>query len=372
MLFRSINISLLRFPLNGIILLFLILTIIIGHYYFRNNSIVKWLSSTKAAISSIVGFSVISLLMGFISQGTTTNSFVSHLGLNNISFGWAYIFALLFLVLALGFATVKRIYPLKKQNFWYILNHLGLWITLVAANFGFADQVHLRMNVSDADYSNFAFDESGMIHELPFRVKQTNFKLENYNPKLTVIDKKTSMYSLKTGKNTIEVKENARLTIENWSISILKNYNSARNLRNNILPFDSVGCAPAALVSVENLITKEKKQGWISSGNPLIDRTSIELDNLHTLVMLPPMTKEMSLTLNVKSANKSSVKTIAVNSPQKVDGWKMYIFSFNEQKGKWSNTSVIELIKDPWQPFVFLGLGMMIIGSFFVFWRGKK
>jgi hypothetical protein len=50
----------------------------------------------------------------------------------------------------------------------------------------------------------------------------------------------------------------------------------------------------------------------------------------------------------------------------------MYIFSFNEQKGKWSNTSVIELIKDPWQPFVFLGLGMMIIGSFFVFWRGKK
>jgi hypothetical protein len=88
--------------------------------------------------------------------------------------------------------------------------------------------------------------------------------------------------------------------------------------------------------------------------------------------MLLPTSKDIRLGVSVKKKNEMSDCSIAVNSPGYFEGTKIYIVDFNEQKGKWSNTTTIELIKDSWQPFVYLGLMMMIIGSFFVFWRGNK
>lgn len=371
-LIGSVDINLLSFPVNLISLLFLLLFIIIGHFKYKKSQIVIWLSSTKAAISSIVGFSLISLLMGFISQEVTSNELIKYLGLNNLAYSWVYLFSLLFLILALGFATIKRIYPYKQQNFWYILNHLGLWITLIAANFGFADQTRLRMDISTNSFNNIAYDISGNFQQLPFDIQQNNFTLENYSPKLAIIDNKTSMIDPKLKKNSFDVAENKSIIIDNWKISILKSYLAARSKNNTIISFDSVGVAPAAYVNVENTITKEIKQGWISCGNILINETTIVLDSVHSLIMLQPVQKEVSLELSIKKGETLTLKTIVVNNPQTFDGWEIYIFNFNELKGKWSKSSVIELVKEPWHPFVFLGLGMMIFGSFFVFWRGKK
>lgn len=280
----SVDITLLRFPVNVIIVILLLSIIVLGHFKFKKSQIVRWLSSTKAAISSIVGFSFISVLMGFISQEETTNLVVKNVGLNAIASSWAYLFSLLYLIIVLGFATIKRIFPFKKQNFWYILNHLGLWIVLIAANFGYPDTTHLRMDISASRFTDIAYDINGNFQVLPFEIKQKNFYLENYNPKLT--DNNKSMAD--------------------------------------------------------------------------------------TLIRLQPTLKEVSLNVCIQKNEKQIEKTIAVNKPQNYNGWKIYLYSFNEQKGKQSNTSVIELIKEPWQPIVFLGLGMLILGSLFVFWRGKK
>lgn len=368
----GIHIASFKSPVNLNILLLIIIFILIGHFKFKHKSLVVWLSSTKAAISSIVGFSFISILMGFITQEETTNQLVKNLGLNNIVYSWAYIFSLLFLVISLGFATIKRLYPFRKQNFWYLLNHLGLWITIVAANFGFPDQTHLRMNISTAQHNNYAYDELGGMVGLPFEIIQTDFKLENYLPKLAIMDSETSMNSIKKGTNTVEVAENTSKQLKDWSIQIIKYYPSARKVSSDVFAIDTVGSAPAAYVRVENTITKKISEGWVSVGNLLFDKSSISLDASHTLAMMFPQQKEMSLGISILANETNIDKTIAVNSPQKFDGWNMYIFSFNQQQGKWSQASVIELIKDTWQPFVYLGLGMMIIGSFFVFWRGKK
>jgi regulator of RNase E activity RraB len=368
----AVNVTILKFPVNLIMLLLIIVLIVTGHFKHKNNSFVVWLSSAKAAISSIVGFSVISLLMGFVTQEESNNKLVQNFGLNNIAYNWAYIFSLFILIITLGFATIKRIYPFKKRNFWYILNHLGLWITLTAANFGFPDQTHLRMNVSTSQFNNYAYNEHGSVFGLPFEIKQTDFKLINYNPKIAIMDSETSMNNINKSTNTVEVTENNSKRLKDWSILTTKYYPSAIKVGNNVISLDTVGSAPAAFVQVENIITNEKTQGWICSGNELFDKTSISLDASHTLVMLFPQQKEMSLGIEIVENEVSKLKTISINSPQNYDGWKMYIFSFSDKKGKWSNTSTIELIKEPWQPFVFFGLGMLIIGSFFVFWRGKK
>ena len=44
--------------------------------------------------------------------------------------------------------------------------------------------------------------------------------------------------------------------------------------------------------------------------------------------------------------------TIEVNRPMEIEGWKIYQLSYDETKGRWSDISVFELVRDPWLPVV--------------------
>ena len=52
-------------------------------------------------------------------------------------------------------------------------------------------------------------------------------------------------------------------------------------------------------------------------------------------------------------------------------GWKMYQLSYDERFGKYSTTSTIEFVKDPWLPVVYLGVFMMIGGAIYLFFIGN-
>ena len=58
---------------------------------------------------------------------------------------------------------------------------------------------------------------------------------------------------------------------------------------------------------------------------------------------------------------------IEVNKPLKVDGWKIYQYDYDEQSGTDSTVSIFELVRDPWQPFVFTGILMMLAGALSLF-----
>ncbi len=63
---------------------------------------------------------------------------------------------------------------------------------------------------------------------------------------------------------------------------------------------------------------------------------------------------------------------IDVNKPMKVDGWKMYQYDYDSEAGVESRISVLQLVKDPWLPFVFAGIFMMLAGAFVMMIVGFK
>ena len=65
---------------------------------------------------------------------------------------------------------------------------------------------------------------------------------------------------------------------------------------------------------------------------------------------------------------------IEVNKPLEFDGWKIYQLSYDETKGRWSDISVLELVRDPWLPFVYAGIFMLLAGALIMFLTagGKK
>ena len=63
--------------------------------------------------------------------------------------------------------------------------------------------------------------------------------------------------------------------------------------------------------------------------------------------------------------------TIRVNKPLSVRGWKIYQYSYDEAKGGMSDISIFELVRDPWLPYVYLGIFMMLAGAVSLFIKSK-
>ena len=64
--------------------------------------------------------------------------------------------------------------------------------------------------------------------------------------------------------------------------------------------------------------------------------------------------------------------TVDVNKPIEVDGWKIYQYGYDTQMGAMSNTSILELVSDPWLPVVYTGIYMMLGGAVTMFVFGGR
>ena len=64
--------------------------------------------------------------------------------------------------------------------------------------------------------------------------------------------------------------------------------------------------------------------------------------------------------------------TLEVNHPITFMGWKIYQMGYDNQAGRWSQYSLIEVIHDPWLPAVYLGFFMIMAGNILFFWNGIK
>lgn len=64
--------------------------------------------------------------------------------------------------------------------------------------------------------------------------------------------------------------------------------------------------------------------------------------------------------------------TIEVNKPLTIDGWKIYQFSYDMSKGAQSQMSIFELVTDPWMPFVYVGIYLMLAGAVLVFVTAQR
>ena len=69
---------------------------------------------------------------------------------------------------------------------------------------------------------------------------------------------------------------------------------------------------------------------------------------------------------------KNILATVEVNKPVEVDGWKIYQYGYDTQMGPMSQTSILELVSDPWLPLVYTGIYMMLAGAVCMFIFGAK
>ncbi len=363
----------LSFPYNLVFLASYILILFVLYQWFSTAPLIKWLTRVPASISSISLLTMMVMIMGIIPQVTSESDFINNLGLNQITSNWAFLLILFQFLTCLGLISVKRILQFKWSNFGFILNHLGLFLALIAGVLGTGDLQRLSINVYEGEPSWIATDANRNEVELPFAFFLKDFFIEQYNPKLALVENNTGRISHNDGKNLYLVEKGETYYFNNFEIEINDFLPNSGRVGARYEPVNEIGSPPAAKIAVKNIETDTIQAGWISSGSFRYPYESFKISEDYSVVMTIPEVKKFSSEIDILTKEGERISAILeVNKPFYYNGWKIYQLGYDDKMGKWSNLSVLELVKDPWLPLIYIGIFMMIAGALYMLWMGNK
>ncbi len=344
------------------------------NFYYRGYSSVRWLSSKYASVSVISTFSFIVLLIGFIPQNSyNVYTVIGRLGLNKLISSWPFFIILMYFLFVLGLVILRKLIPPRRKNTGFILNHTGLWIIVFAGGLGSGDLKRLVMETKVDVTVWYAYDGNNKVYEMPLAIKLLNFDIEEYNPRITVVNKFTGNIAGEKSKNISTIEKGKNIIFPGFNITIEEFYKDSYWIGNSYKPVKLSGAAPSALVNAVNTNSGDTIKGWITSGSYKLISRPLQLDEKHLLAMLPPEPKKYSSEVQIYTKSGFNKKTVVeVNKPYKIMGWNLYQLSYNQKMGKWSDTSIIELVRDPWLPVVYAGIFMLIAGAVFMWNRGWR
>lgn len=258
-------------PINVLVLGVFLLGITIVFLVRRNSYSIHFLTTHRAAVPALAYAALLTIVMGLTPQ---------HDGgqwIENMLSFWPFALIFAYICFLLGLLTLRRIshmiyfnhrHPKGGRRPWlrdigFILNHGGLFLTLVAATMGTPDMQRLRMTVQQGSEEWRGVDGEQRVVSLPFGIELKRFILEQY-----------------------------------------------------------ADGSPSRFAS-ELLLTKQNKQ-----------RISATVD---------------------------------VNHPFSLQGWKIYQYGYDTNAGAASQVSILELVSDPWLPYVYTGIFMLLGGVLLMF-----
>lgn len=363
----------LQWPFNFILFFIHILFCVFLFLFYKNTSFVSWVTRVPASMVSIVLVLFLTMLLGTLPQTVeNSNPIIKALGLHEITQTWYFLLVVFYFSTCLLMVSIKRIANGFISNLGFISNHLGLYIALNAAVFGSGDLIRYTMELKEGKISWVANDSHNKAVVMPIAIVLEDFVMEEFAPKLAIINQKGTILS-KKGKNLFLVKKGLKAELENnYQVEVVDYLPEAVKFDSNYRSVNQEGATPAAYVEVENTKKGFKTAGWLASGTFLYDQQYVALDKHHYLVLTKPEPKRFRSKIKIFTVDKEEYQTVLeVNKPFEVMGWKLYQLSYDDRFGKYSATSTIELVKDPWLPVVYTGVFMMIAGAIYLFFIGN-
>ena len=341
----------------------------------NKKSTVYWLATIPAAITSIAMVTFLVLIMGFTLQEDAQNPvWVQKLGLSNMTGSWPFLLGITYFMASLGMATIKRVIPFKGRNIGFFLNHAGLYIIILGGLLGSADLKRYTMQLYEGEIVWFAADQHGHQIEMPLALELISFNMEEYNPKVVVIDPYTGRIIPESIPQMFEIESGHRGTIMGYDIEIKRFLKLSAKMEDRYEPVNDFGSAPAALVQV-TAQDGSVIEGWISSGSFMMPHSLLDLNHEYhySLAMTIPQASHYSsdVILYTQAGDVEEAR-IEVNHPVSAEGWKLYQYSYDDRFGRWSPSTVIEAIRDPWLPVVYTGIFMVLFGSVYLMTLGKS
>jgi len=334
----------LKYPTNLQVGLFFSVILLSIYLYVSKLTWIRILASPKLSIVAMILVAIFVLCTGLIPQKTDTHDILSQIGLRTVVNSWYFAFSVLLLLTNLGLVLLKHTTRLTWKNFAFILNHLGLWLVLLAGYLGSGDIVKLRSECGVGGSCTIAFDDNNLAFKLPFNIQLVKFERKDYTPTLVSIHSQTNMFR--------NVSDNLNL-----NNTYLVNGESFK-----IISFDTLQNEINGIKVKWNNDTLLLTTGL--SEKPIQVAT---LGNDSLLLLKRGSAKSYTSFIRISDKNYQ----ISINNPLKYKGWIIYQISYEEGKNG-EIQSVFEFMRDPWLPVVYTGFIMILLGAVFLFWESKN
>ncbi|MDR2466120.1 MAG: cytochrome c biogenesis protein ResB [Prevotellaceae bacterium] len=371
--------SALSYPVNVIALAAIVLLPAALHVLSRKHAALRWFSSYRASITALAAFLFLMLVAGLVPQTTGRDNAETSSGFDRVVSSWPFALTFVYLLAVLGAVVLRRLqnFDLKKDT-GFVLNHVGLFVALVCAALGAGDLQRLRMTVALNTPEWRAANEKNEIEELAMALELNSFVIDEYPPRLMMLDNTTGEVLPKGRPEDIRV-ETCPLaaSLRGWEIEVVKFLPSAASMTTKdtvfFTEFHSEGATSALYVRARNPQTGVSREGWVSCGNYMFPYHSLRLSADESLIMPRREPRRFASAVTAYSKDEAAKNaTIEVNKPMRYGGWKIYQSGYDEERGKWSRTSMFELVRDPWLPAVYAGIWMMIGGAVCLFVSAPK
>ncbi len=374
------------YPINLIIGALFLVGLLCCHFFFKDNHIVRWLSSVRSTMPSLIVLLIVIIILGITPQFSAyehdahlPNDFLKKLGWYQMTTSWAFILLSFYMLVILGLSTLRMT---RKPNSWrslgFYLNHIGLFVAFLGGILGSADMQRMTMNVKEGQVEWRAMDLLGEVHELPIAIELDTFKIEEYLPKLVVINNQTGKI-LPDGRPESYMYEEigGKTTLAGYSIEVLDYLPSAAVVQDstqaNVVPFYMEGASTALQIRVSGGTLSEPVEGWVSNGSFMFPHKVLYVTDEHSVAMpIQEVKRYTSIVRVLTEDGKQKDAKIEVNSPLTLGSWMIYQYSYDDSMGKYSKVSVFELVYDPWLKIVYTGIFMILAGSLFLFIVGPK
>lgn len=357
----NIDWNVFAWPVNLLALCIYLALLILANIGRQKVYLLSWMSTIQASVTAMGWAAAMTVVMGLIRQVPSSAPYTGFPGFAQMVTNWSFTLIYFWMLSCLGLTTLRVCIPLKVKRIPFLLNHLGLFIALLGGVLGSADLQKLQLTAQMGMPEWRAVDSDGNLHELPIAVELKDFTIDEYPPKILVADNETGVAA----------------SSEKWSIEILQILEDSApvfmedDIRYN--EYHSEGACSSAHIRA-TATDGTSVEGWVSCGSFSFPVKALKLDDELSAVMPPrePQRYVSSVDIYTQSGKNFS-DTIKVNSPCRVEGWKIYQLSYDKERGKWSRYSVFEIVRDSWLPVVYVGIWMLIAGAVCMFVQfGRK
>lgn len=380
------------FPVNIFVLIGFLLLVAIAYALRGKIHVFRFLGTQRAAVPALAYAVVLTIIMGLTKQLTDTtgvmayHSVVDVIGISRMLSFWPFVLIYVWMAFILGLATFHRLLNLRrgwkrllKHDLPFVFNHLGLLTALLTATLGNADMQRLQMTIAADQPEWRAIDNEGRYHELPIAIQLKKFQIDEYMPKLLLVNHQTGK-PLGGGKPKMAqveatsdgAKSFKPISLGGWRIEVEQFMDKAQPITTGDSTYyetwEQVGATSALLVKAVSNQTGIERRGWLTCGSYMFPFQMLALNDSISLVMTDREPQRFISRVEIFTKSKKHVETdILVNKPYTIEGWKIYQLNYDSRLGRWSDISILELVRDPWLPFVYAGIIMLLIGAVFMF-----
>ena len=216
--------SLFAAPVNRIMLVLLLGVLVLTFLLRKKVYAFEWMMHGQAAVAAMAWALGITLVMGFFPQ--TRQGGVPWLS-RMLSF-WPFVLLWTWMMVISGLATINHLTRFKISEVPFLLNHLGVFVAIVAATLGSADVQKLQMTVYDENPEWRALSDDNAVVEPGLTIELHAFTVDYYGdmtPKRFASDISVHTEDGKDVRGTVEV--NKPLKVNGWKI-YQYGYDSAR------------------------------------------------------------------------------------------------------------------------------------------------